>query len=327
MRAVIIKESGGPEQLVLGEVPTPRPAAGELLVRVKATALNRADILQRQGKYPPPAGASPILGLEMAGIVEEVGEACQGWKSGDRVFGLLPGGGYAEYAVIPGDMALPLREDLSFEEGAAIAEVFLTAYQALFWLGSLQKGGQVLVHAGASGVGTAAIQLAKACGARVFATAGSQEKLQACHSLGADLALNYKEGPFAPKVQAAAGSEGVQVILDFVGAPYWEQNLDCLGMDGKLILISTLGGTQPEKFNLGPFLAKRLQLTGTTLRSRSLSYKTRLTQDFAEKALPLFHEGRLKPIIDRTFSWNQVQDAHRYMEDNRNIGKIVLKVD
>lgn len=327
MRAVIVKQPGGPEQLELGEAPLPRPAEDELLVRVQATALNRADILQRQGKYPPPPGASPILGLEMAGVVEEVGEKCQGWQVGDRVFGLLPGGGYAEYAVIPGEMALPVPKRLNMMEAAAIAEVFLTAYQALFWLGDLQKRDRVLIHAGASGVGTAAIQLAKAFGATVFTTAGSQEKLKACLSLGADLALNYKEGPFAPAVQEAAGVEGVQVILDFVGAPYWEQNLDCLGMDGKLILISTLGGTHPEKFSLGPFLTKRLQLIGTTLRSRSPDYKKRLTRDFADMALPLLDHGRIQPIIDRIFPWNEVGEAHRYMEENRNIGKIVLQVE
>ncbi|MFD1408876.1 NAD(P)H-quinone oxidoreductase [Kroppenstedtia eburnea] len=327
MRAVIVNQPGGPEQLELGEAPLPRPAADELLVRVQATALNRADIMQRQGKYPPPPGASPILGLEMAGVVEEVGEKCRDWKVGDRVFGLLPGGGYAEYAVIPGQMALPVPKGLNTVEAAAIAEVFLTAYQALFWLGDLQKGDRVLIHAGASGVGTAAIQLAKTHGATVFTTAGSREKLKACLSLGADLALNYKEGPFAPAVQKAAGTEGVQVILDFVGAPYWEQNVDSLGMDGKLVLISTMGGTRPENFSLGPFLAKRLQLTGTTLRSRSLDYKKRLARDFAEMALPRFDDGRLRPIIDRIFPWDEVREAHRYMEENRNIGKIVLQVE
>ncbi|MFD1426895.1 NAD(P)H-quinone oxidoreductase [Kroppenstedtia sanguinis] len=327
MRAVIVNQPGGPEQLELGEAPLPRPAEDELLVRVQATALNRADLMQREGNYPPPPGASPILGLEMAGVVEEVGAKCRDWKVGDRVFGLLPGGGYAEYAVIPAQMALPVPERLNMVEAAAIAEVFLTAYQALFWLGDLQKKDRVLIHAGASGVGTAAIQLAKSHGATVFTTAGSEEKLEACLSLGADLALNYKEGPFAPAVQEVTGREGVQLILDFVGASYWEQNVDCLGMDGKLILISTLGGTRPEKFSLGPILAKRLQVMGTTLRSRSLDYKKRLTRNFSEMALPLFEEGRLQPILDRVFPWDEVREAHRYMEENRNIGKIVLQVE
>ncbi|PTX64247.1 putative PIG3 family NAD(P)H quinone oxidoreductase [Melghirimyces profundicolus] len=327
MQAVIVTEPGGPENLKVGEYPTPRPTDHELLVRVKATALNRADILQRKGHYPPPKGASPILGLEMAGVVEKVGENCRGWKPGDRVFGLLPGGGYAEYAVIPGDMALPIPEGYGFEEAAAIAEVFLTAYQALFWLGSLKQGEKVLIHAGASGVGTAAIQLAKAAGATVYTTAGSSDKLEACRSLGADLAVNYKEGPFEPHVRSAAGENGVQLVLDFVGAPYWEQNLNCLGIDGKLVLISTLGGAQLENASLVPFLAKRLQVIGTTLRSRSLHYKIELTRDFADHVLPLFGEGKIKPVIDRTFSWKEVREAHRYMEENRNIGKVILRVD
>ena len=327
MRAVIVNEAGGPEQLELGEHPTPRPGADELLVRVKATALNRADILQRKGHYPPPEGASPILGLEMAGVVEEVGVACEGWTPGDRVFGLRPGGGYAEYAVIPAALALPIPDRLGFEEAAAIPEVFLTAYQALYWLGELAAGDRVLIHAGASGVGTAATQLAKASGAQVYTTAGSPEKLEACRAMGAEVAVNYKEGPFEPHIKEAAGRQGVQLVLDFVGAPYWEQNLNVLGLDGKLILISALGGTKVDKLNLGMILAKRLQVKGTTLRSRSLSYKKELTQDFVRDALPLFADGRLRPVIDRVFPWTEVADAHRWMEDNRNIGKIVLTVD
>lgn len=327
MRAVIVNEAGGPEQLELGEHPTPRPGADELLVRVKATALNRADILQRKGHYPPPEGASPILGLEMAGVVEEVGVACEGWTPGDRVFGLLPGGGYAEYAVIPAALALPIPDRLGFEEAAAIPEVFLTAYQALYWLGELAAGDRVLIHAGASGVGTAATQLAKASGAQVYTTAGSPEKLEACRAMGAEVAVNYKEGPFEPHIKEAAGRQGVQLVLDFVGAPYWEQNLNVLGLDGKLILISALGGTKVDKLNLGMILAKRLQVKGTTLRSRSLSYKKELTQDFVRDAIPLFADGRLRPVIDRVFPWTEVADAHRWMEDNRNIGKIVLTVD
>ncbi|MFC4076262.1 NAD(P)H-quinone oxidoreductase [Salinithrix halophila] len=327
MKAVRINQPGGPDQLVMGEYPTPEPTDNELLVRVKATALNRADIMQRQGKYPPPSGASPLLGLEMAGVVEEVGENCQGWRKGDRVFGLLPGGGYAEYAVIPGAMAMPLPENLSYEEAAAIAEVFLTAYQALFWIGRLEQGDRVLIHAGASGVGTAAIQLAKEAGAFVAVTAGSEEKLIACRELGAGIGFNYKAGPFAPGLKETLGEQGVNLILDFVGAPYWEQNMDSLALDGRLVLISTLGGAKVESISLAPLLMKRIQVTGTTLRSRSLSYKTQLSRDFMEKALPLFAEGRLKPIVDRIYSWAGVQEAHRHMEANKNVGKVILRID
>lgn len=327
MRAVIVTEPGGPEQLTLGEAPLPRQTERDLLVKVKATALNRADILQRQGKYPPPPGASPILGLEMAGEVVEVGAECEGWQPGDRVFGLLPGGGYAEYAAIPGELAMRIPAGFDFAEGAAIAEVYLTAYQALFWLGELKRGERVLIHAGASGVGTAAIQLAKQAGAFVIVTAGSEAKRNTCHQLGADVALDYKAEPFTAGVKEATAGTGADVVLDFVGAAHWEQNIDSLAVDGRWILISTLGGTRVKEVDLRALMAKRIHLKATTLRSRSLSYKIELTRDFADYALPLFGEGKLQPVLDRTFSWRDVADAHRYMEADRNIGKIVLTID
>lgn len=327
MRAILISRPGGAKQLYMGEYEKPHGTADDILVRVKATALNRADILQREGKYPPPKGASPILGLEMAGVVEEVGENCQEmWRPGDRVFGLLPGGGYAEYAVVPGKMAMPIPDSFTFEQAAAIPEAFLTAYQTLFWIGQLRSGETVLIHAGASGVGTAAIQLAKAAGASPAVTVGTEEKREACLKLGADFAFNYKEGPFLEKVKAATNGEGVDLILDFVGAPYWEQNIDLLKTDGRLVLISSLGGSRVEKVSLAKILTKRLQITGTTLRSRSLEYKTDLTQEFASFALPRFMSGELRPVIDRVFSWENVREAHRYMEENKNIGKIVLAI-
>jgi putative PIG3 family NAD(P)H quinone oxidoreductase len=263
----------------------------------------------------------------MAGVVEEVGENCRDrFRPGDRVFGLLPGGGYAEYAVIPGDMAMFIPDNLSLEQAAAIPEVFLTAYQTLFWVGNLKKGETVLIHAGASGVGTAAIQLAKAQGARSLVTVGSDEKGNACLSLGAAHAFNYKEGSFLEKVMEATNGRGVHLILDFVGAPYWEQNINALQMDGRLVIISSLGGAKVESVSLAKILAKRIQITGTTLRARKLSYKTQLTHDFAQFALHRFQSGELKPVIDRIFDWEQVQEAHRYMEENRNIGKIILKI-
>lgn len=326
MKAILVKEPGEVDQLMIGEFPTPKPADDELLVKVKAAALNRADILQRQGRYPPPQGASPILGLDMAGVVAEVGARCTERRQGDKVFGLLSGGGYAEYATINEKMALPIPENLSFEAAASIPEAFLTAYQALFWLGKLQAKENVLIHAGASGVGTAAIQLVKEAGANAMVTAGSERKLDACRQLGATTAINYKESSFAPKVLAATDNRGVDLILDFVGAPYWEGNYTSLALDGRLILLATMGGSELEHFNLSSLMRKRIKLIGSTLRVRSLDYKIRLTQDFAAFALPRFADGRLKPVVDRIFPWEKVSEAHRYMEENLNIGKIVLKI-
>ncbi|MBA2564127.1 MAG: NAD(P)H-quinone oxidoreductase, partial [Gemmatimonadetes bacterium] len=297
---------------------------GDLLLKIKAAGVNRADVLQRQGRYPPPPGASPTLGLEASGFVEQVGTEVEDWCEGDRACALLAGGGYAEHVAVPAGLCMPIPEGLSFEQAAAIPEVFATAYQTLFWLGDLQFGGRVLIHAGASGVGTAAIQLAREAGAHPIVTAGSERKLDACRALGAELAIDYKRGPFAPAVLEATDERGVDVILDFVAAPYWEQNLQCLAPEGRLILIGSLGGTRVEGFDLRVFLTKRLQVTGTTLRARSLDYKVRLVRALAAFALPRFADGRLRPIVDRVFSWAEVAKAHRYMEENRNIGKIVL---
>lgn len=327
MKAVLVRQPGGAENLVLGEFPTPEPGPGELRIRVRATALNRADILQRRGLYPPPPGSSPLMGLEAAGEVDALGEGCQGWRVGDRVFALLPGGGYAQYVTVPAAMALPIPPNLSFEEAAAIPEAFFTAYQALFWIGRLQPGEWVLIHAGASGVGTAAIQLARDAGAHVAVTAGTEPKLETCRQLGAEVAVNYKQGPFARTIREAVGDRGVDLVLDFVGAPYWDQNLECLATDGRLVLIATMGGGVVDRFDLRQLMAKRLQVTGTTLRSRSPEYKAQLTREFAVRVLPKLASGRIRPVIDRVFPWDRVQDAHRYMERNLNTGKIVLRVD
>ncbi|MBB6611307.1 NAD(P)H-quinone oxidoreductase [Pontibacter sp. Tf4] len=326
MKAILVKQPGGPEQLILGEYEQPLPSPTELLVKVHATALNRADTLQRQGKYPPPKGASPLLGLEMAGEVAEAGINCTRFKKGDKVFGLLPGGGYAEYVTIDEAMAMPMPDNLSFEEAAAIPEVFLTAWQALVWLGKLQPGERVLVHAGASGVGTAAIQLARALKTEVLVTA-SETKLQACLNLGAHKAINYKEVPFEDEVLAYTNSEGVDVIVDFIAGPYFNQNIDCLRLDGRLVILASLGGGKVDNFDLRKILTKRLQVMGSTLRSRTKDYQIKLTEDLAQFALPLFKEGKLKPVIDSIYSWEDAAEAHRYMESNQNIGKIVLRVD
>lgn len=325
MKAILVKQPGGPEQLVLGEYEQPLPKPYELLVRVHATALNRADTLQRQGKYPPPKRESPLLGLEIAGEVVEAGFNCTRYQNGDQVFGLLPGGGYAEYAIIHEDMAMPIPENLSMEEAAAIPEVFLTAYQALVWLGKLQAGERLLVHAGASGVGTAAIQLARALKAEVLVTA-SEQKLKACLELGAHKAINYKEVPFEDEVLAYTNSEGVDVLVDFIAGPYFKQNLECLRLDGRMVLLATMGGGKVEDFDLRKLLVKRLQLMGSTLRSRTRDYQIQLTKEMSDFTMPHFKSGAIKPVIDTVFDWQEAAEAHRYMEANKNIGKIVLRV-
>ncbi|MHC2991690.1 NADPH:quinone oxidoreductase [Pontibacter sp. HJ8] len=325
MKAILVKQPGGPEQLVLGEYEQPLPKPYELLVRVHATALNRADTLQREGKYPPPKGESPLLGLEIAGEVVEAGINCTRFKEGDKVFGLLPGGGYAGYAVIHEEMAMAIPANLSMEEAAAIPEVFLTAYQALVWLGRLQAGERVLLHAGASGVGTAAIQLARALQAEVLVTA-SEQKLKACLDLGAHKAINYKDVPFEDEVLAYTNSEGVDVIVDFIAGPYFKQNIECLRLDGRLVLLATMGGGKVEEFDLRRVLAKRLQVIGSTLRSRTRDYQIRLTKEMSAFAMPHFESGALKPVVDSVYDWQDVAEAHRYMEANQNIGKIVLQI-
>jgi tumor protein p53-inducible protein 3 len=326
MKAVIVKKPGGTEQLAIGEAATPRPAEGELLVRVRAAALNRADILQREGNYPPPPGASEILGLDMAGIVESTGEGCSRFRAGDPVFGLLPGGGYAEFAVLPEAMALPVPAHFTFEQAAAVPEVFLTGFQTLFWIGRLRAGETVLIHAGASGVGTAAIQLAREAGAAVLATAGSDEKCGRCRSLGATRAVNYRSEEFHDAVMEHTGGTGADLILDFVAAPYWHKNIASLRIDGRLVLISLMGGALVERVDLGELQKRRLQVSGTTLRGRSVEYKIRLTREFAEFAMPRFADRRLQPVIDGVYPWERVAEAHARMEANLNVGKIVLTI-
>ncbi len=321
-----MKEPGGPETLTLGEYPMPEPGRGELLVRIRGTALNRADTMQRRGMYPPPPGASPILGLEMAGEVADAGPGCEGWSTGDRVFALLPGGGYAEYAVIPVELAMPIPAGMSFEQAAAVPEVFLTAYQALRPLGEVREGEHVLIHAGASGVGTAAIQLCRSFGAHPFVTA-SGPKLPACRELGAELAVDYRSEDFAARVMEATGGAGVDLIIDFVAAPYLAKNVEALALDGRIVLLSMLGGSRVESFDLQPLFRKRGRLITSTLRNRSPEYKADLVRGFSAEVLPRLADGGIGPVIDRIYDWKDVADAHRRMEANGNIGKIVLRVD
>lgn len=325
MKALIVDQSNKNPVMVMGEHPKPEPGSGELLVKVKATALNRADLMQKSGNYPPPKGESPILGLEMSGVVEEIGRDVKGFERGDRVYGLLAGGGYAEFCTIHQDLAMKIPERLSFEEAAAIPEVFLTAYQAAIWLGKLQERETILIHAGASGVGTAAVQL---CGelrnARVITTAGSDEKCSLTASLGSDLCINYNEENYAEALQETFGENCVNVIIDFVGSPYWDLNLDVLAMDGRVVYLSFLGGSRIESVNLAPILRKRLTIVGSTLRNRPIEYKINLTADFNRDTKELFNSGKLKPIIDSVYDWNEAEAAHEKMKMNLNAGKIVL---
>lgn len=325
MKAIQFDQPGDPTVLYLGEQPDPQPGPGELLVRVAATALNRADLLQRRGQYPVPPGASPILGLEMAGTVMDIGAKVEGFQVGDNVCALLDGGGYAQYVTLPAPMALRLPENLSFTKAAAIPEVFLTAFQALHSLADLQPAETVLLHAGASGVGTAAIQIAQLIGARVLVTA-SPPKHELCCKLGADQAFDYRSPDWAEQVKNATDGKGVDVIIDFVGAPNWNNNIDLLALDGRLVLLGFLGGMKVDRFDLRPLLMKRLQITGSTLRSRSQDYKTRLTQDFRQQYWSAFAEGALHPVVDSIYDWEEVAAAHRYMEANANQGKIVLTI-
>jgi len=325
MQAVTVTAPGGPEVLRLTTVPDPVPTPEQILVRVRATALNRADVMQRLGQYPPPPGESDILGLELAGEVEAVGAAVTDLAPGDRVFGLVGSGGYAEKAVIDARMAMPIPPGWSFVQAAAVPEVFFTAQETIFTLAGLKKGETLLVHAAASGVGTAGIQMARETGARIFVTAGSAEKIQRCLDLGATAGCNYKERDFADWIKEVTNGQGVDVIEDFIGAAYWDRNLRSLKTGGRLVLVGLMGGVKVEA-NLGLIMTKRLQIFGSVLRSRPLADKIAITQRFRTNWLPLLATGRITPVVDQVFPLAQVANAHRYMEENRNFGKIILSV-
>ena len=326
MKGIIRTGDGGPEVLKLADVPEPCPGPKQLLINVKATALNRADTLQRQGLYPPPPGESEILGLELAGAVEAMGTEVQGFKQGDYVFGLVGGGSYAEQALIDYRMAMQMPEDWSFEHAAAVTEVFFTANETLFTLGGLQAGETVLIHAGGSGVGTAGTQMAHQAGARVFITAGSPDKIEKCKQLGCTAGINYKAQDFAAEIMRLTDGRGVDVVQDFIGAPYLERNLSILKPRGRLIVVGLMGGATAE-INLGQILRKRLQIFGSVMRSLPLEEKIRITQRFIDRWLPLLKAGKIRPIIDCVMPLAQAREAHEYMEANRNFGKIVLRID
>ena len=326
MKAVRVSEPGGPEKLQLVDEPEPTPGLGEIAIDIHASALNRADLLQRRGLYPPPPGVTDILGLECAGVVSELGPGCVGtFQLGARVMVLLGGGGYAERIVVPEALAMPVPEALSFEEAAAIPEAFLTAREALIAAGRVAAREAVLIHAAAGGVGSAAVQLARTLGARVFATAGGQAKCEWVRALGADVVVDYKSQDFAAVIARETNGHGVDVILDFVGASFAEQHAACLAALGRHVLLGLLGGAQTA-VNLGRLMTKRQTMVGLTMRGRTVTEKIELTRAFARTTLPLFRDGRLKPLVDSVFDLSDVARAHERMEANQNLGKIALRV-
>jgi putative PIG3 family NAD(P)H quinone oxidoreductase len=325
VKAVVVPSPGGPEALKVVDRPALEPGAGELLVDVAATALNRADVLQRKGLYPPPEGATDVLGLEMAGVVSELGAGVDGWQVGDQVCAVLPGGGYAEQVTVPASCALPVPAGVDLVEAAALPEVFTTAYDNVFNRAFLAEGETLLVHGGSSGVGTAATQLAKWFGCRVLVTAGSKEKLDACLELGADAGINYREEDFAARARELTGGRGVDVVLDIIGADYLERNLKALALEGRLVVIGLMGGAKAP-LNLGVLLARRLTVTGSTLRARSVAEKAELAGQMRAEVWPGFAEGALRPVVDRVLPLEQVAEAHQAMEAGAHVGKIVLQV-
>ncbi len=325
MKAIGVKKTDREPILSWQDVPDVTYGPEQVLVDIRATAVNRADLLQAQGLYPPPSGESEILGLEMCGEIAAVGAAAAGWQVGDRVLGLLSGGGYAQQVAIDPQMLMRLPDSWSFAEGAAIPEVWLTAFSNLFMEGGLQSGERVMLHAGGSGVGTAGIQLARAAGATVYATAGTEAKLAKCRELGARLAVNYKEQDFCKEVMDATENQGVDLILDPVGAAYLSQDLNLLRVNGRLVIIGLLSGRTAE-IDLGAVLGKGLRIIGTRLRARPLTEKILITRDFKERFWPLLEQGRLQPVIDKVFPIEEAQAAHAHVRQNANTGKVVLKM-
>lgn len=327
MRFIDLPTPGAPDAMVVAQGPLPVPKPGDILIRVEAAGVNRPDIAQRQGSYPPPPGASPILGLEVAGEVVAVDSQAKGFAIGDKVCALANGGGYAEYAAVPAAQALPWPKGYDALRAAALPETFFTVWANLFMMAGLKAGETVLIHGGSSGIGTTAIQLAKAIGAEVFTTVGNEEKAEACRKLGATRAISYKSEDFAAVVKAEAPGSGVDVVLDMIGAAYFDRNLGCLNRDGRLSIIAFLGGAVVEKANLTPIMVKRLKVMGSTMRPRTAAEKSEIANELREKVWPLIEAGTVAPIVNKVFDFGAVVEAHRLMESSDHIGKIVLKVD
>jgi putative PIG3 family NAD(P)H quinone oxidoreductase len=322
MRAVVATEPGGPEVLEVRELPDPEPGPGEVLVRVAATAVNRADLLQRQGFYPPPPGASDVIGLECSGTVEALGEGVDGWQVGDAVCALLAGGGYADLVVVPAGQLMPVPAGVPLTDAAALPEVACTVWSNVFMLAGLQAGERFLVHGGAGGIGTCAIQIASAMGAKVFATAGSTEKLATCAELGADVTISYRDEDFVEVMKEHGGAD---VVLDNMGAKYLGRNVAALATEGRLVIIGMQGGTKGE-LDIAKLLTKRGAVIATSLRSRPVEDKAAICASVVEHVWPLVADGQLRPVIHTTMPLDQAADAHALMADGGHVGKIVLTV-
>ncbi|MBB3659601.1 NADPH2:quinone reductase [Rhizobium sp. BK650] len=325
MRFVDLPSFGGPEAMVIAQGPLPVPGEGQILVRTEAVGVNRPDIAQRQGSYPPPKDASPVLGLELAGEVVAIGHGVTGYSLGEKVCGLANGGAYAEYCLLPTGQALPFPRGYDALRAAALPETFFTVWANLFQMAGLTEGEKVLVHGGSSGIGTTAIQLARAFGAEVYATAGSREKCEACEKLGAKRAINYREEDFAAVIKQET-SEGVDIVLDMIGAAYFEKNIASLAKDGCLSIIAFLRGAVAEKVNLAPIMVKRLTVTGSTMRPRTAEEKRAIRDDLLSEVWPLLEAGTVSPVIHKTFAFEDVATAHRLIESSNHIGKIMLKL-
>jgi len=319
-----ISSPGEPEVLQAIDRPDPVPAAGEVLIRVAAAGINRPDVMQRQGHYPPPPGASDIPGLEVAGVIESVGAQVSEWRVGDAVCALVAGGGYATKCVAPAPQCLPIPSTLDLVNAAAVPETFFTVWANVFERGRLQPGEAALFHGGASGIGTTAIQLAKARGSRVFATAGSDEKCRACEALGAERAVNYRTEEFVEAVRGLTGGRGVDLVLDIVGGSYVDRNLAALAIDGRLVVIGFMEGTPSATVDLRRILGRRLTITGSTLRPRTVDEKGAIASALLREVWPLLEQGTVKPIVYRTFPLAEAAAAHRLMESSEHLGKIVL---
>ncbi len=323
MKVIEVPQPGGADVLVFGERPTPEPDGEEVLIRVAGAGMNRADIMQREGKYPPPPGASDLLGLEVSGTVVALGKDTENLSIGNKVCALVAGGGYAEYCLAPASSCLPVPDSLDIVGAGAVPETFFTVWTNVFTRGNLSKGESILIHGGSSGIGTTAIQLAKAFGATVLTTAGSDKKCNRSIELGADIAINYKEKDFVEEVLNITNGKGVDVILDIVGGNYVPRNLKCLAMEGRAVIIATQGGLKSE-INILPIMMKRLTLTGSTLRGRSVEQKAAIADELREKVWPLLENNTVYPVIDSVFPVEQVKEAHLHLESGQHIGKIVL---
>ena len=324
MRVIEITAFGPPERLAVRERTVPVPLSDEILVKVAGAGVNRADILQRRGHYPPPKGASDLLGLEVSGTVAAVGDGVSAWQIGEPVCGLVSGGGYAEYCVVPAPQCLPVPDGVDLVDAAALPEACMTVWTNVFDQGRLQAGERFLVHGGSSGIGTTAIQLARLSGAEVFATAGTADKCAACERLGARRAINYRETEFAQELRGATDSRGVDVILDMVGGPYLRPNLESLAVEGRLVLIGLMGGATTE-IDLAALMSRRLVLTGSTLRSRSVTQKAAIADAVRARVWPWIVDGRFLPVVHATFPMDAAAEAHRTMEASGHIGKLLLR--